>query len=87
MTVIHFVAIAYSSIGLIWSALAISAWKKLVLWKIVVSMIIHATLWPMLFVVTYRDYKKKSSYLKPFSFWWFLFFGELKFPVNDSFVK
>jgi len=86
MTPIHYIGFAYLSIGLIWSVLAISAWKKLVLWKIVVSMIIHATLWPMLFVVTYRDYKK-SSYLKPFSFWQFVFFGQLKFHVNDSFDK
>lgn len=77
MTLIHFIGIAYLSIGLIWAVLAISAWKKLVLWKIVVSIIIHATLWPILFVVTYRDYKKKSSYLKPFSFWQFVFFGRL----------
>jgi len=79
MTLIHVIGFAHLSIGLIWSVLAISAWKKLVLWKILVSMIIHAALWPMLFVVIYRDYKKKSSYLKPFSFWRFLFFGKLKF--------
>jgi lipid-A-disaccharide synthase-like uncharacterized protein len=79
MTLIHVIGFAHLSIGLIWSVLAISAWKKLVLWKILVSMIIHAALWPMLFVVTYRDFKKKSSYLKPFSFWRFVFFGKLKF--------
>jgi hypothetical protein len=79
MTLINYIGFAYLSIGLTWSVLSISAWKKLVLWKIVVSMIIHATLWPILFVVTYRDYKKKSSYLKPFSFWQFLFFGKLNF--------
>jgi hypothetical protein len=44
-----------------------------------VSMIIHTTLWPMLFVVTYRDYKKKSSYLKHFKFWKFLIFGKREF--------
>ena len=79
MTLIHTTGAAYLSIGLIWSVMAISAWKKLVFWKIVVSVTIHAALWPMLFVVTYRDYKKKSSYLKPFSFWRFVFFGKLKF--------
>jgi hypothetical protein len=86
MTLVHNIGIAYSSIGLTWWALAISARKKLVIWKILVSMNIHANLWPMLFVVTYRDYKK-SSYLKPFSFWQFVFFGQLKFHVNDSFDK
>jgi hypothetical protein len=79
MTLIHFIGFAYLSIGLIWSVMAISAWKKLVLWKIAVSMIIHTTLWPMLFVVTYRDYKKKSSYLKHFKFWKFLIFGKREF--------
>jgi len=79
MTLVHYIGIAYLSIGLRWSVLAISAWNKLVLWKIVVSVIIHATLWPMLLVVTYRDYKKKSSYLKPFSFWQFVIFGKLNF--------
>jgi hypothetical protein len=86
MTRLNFIGIAYLSIGLIWSAMVISAWKTFVLWKILVSMNIHANLWPMLFVVTYRDYKK-SSYLKPFSFWQFVFFGQLKFHVNDSFDK
>jgi hypothetical protein len=79
MTLMHFIGIAYLSIGITWSVLAISAWKKFVFWKIVVSVTIHAALWPILFVVTYRDYKKKSSYLKPFSFWQFVFFGQIRF--------